>query len=432
MYTPAMSLTILVVGNGAREHALCWRLAQSPSTGSLICAPGNPGTAEYAENVPVRVSDIEDLTDLAAERNVDLVVVGPEAPLAIGLADRLRRRQIPVIGPSQAAAQIETSKHWAKQLMAEAGVPTARHVAVQSLPAALQAIHQFTYPVVIKADGLAAGKGVVIAGGYDEAVMALTAMLEEHSLGPASETVLIEEYLTGPEVSIMALTDGRSIKCLAPACDHKRVFDRDQGPNTGGMGAFAPTALVGADLTAEIEQTILRPVINAMQHRSTPMTGVLYAGLMLTERGPVVLEFNCRLGDPEAQVVLPLIDGDFAALCRAIAEGKLASTELRLIPGRAAVGVVIASAGYPGPFRTGLPIEGTKSADDHALVFHAGTGYDADQRLVTTGGRVLTVVGLGTSIPEAQLHAYAAAEQIQFEGAHYRRDIGTREAVTAR
>jgi phosphoribosylamine--glycine ligase len=424
-----MSLKILVVGSGGREHALCWRLAQSASTGSLICAPGNPGTAEYAENIPIRVSDIEDLTDLAVLREIDLVVVGPEAPLALGLADRLGRRQIPVFGPSQAAAQIETSKQWAKQLMAEAGVPTARYVAVQTLPAALQAIGQFTFPIVIKADGLAAGKGVVIAGGYDEAVMALTAMLEEHSLGPASETVLIEEHLTGPEVSILALTDGRTIKCLPPACDYKRVFDRDQGPNTGGMGAFAPTSRVDPDQLAEIERTILRPTIDTMVARGTPMQGVLYAGLILTERGPMVLEFNCRLGDPETQVVLPLIEGDFAALCLAVAKGTLASSQLRLIANRVAVGVVVAAAGYPGPYRTGLPIDGVPAATRHGLVFHAGTDLDADRRLVTAGGRVLNVVGMGASIPEAQLHAYAAAEQIQFEGAHYRRDIGARETV---
>ena len=424
-----MSTSILVVGNGGREHALCWRLAESPSAGQIICAPGNPGTAEIAENVPIRVSEIEDLTDLAVERAVDLVVIGPEAPLALGLADRLRAQGVPVVGPSQAAAQIETSKQWAKELMAEAGVPTARYVAVQDLADGMIALQQFTFPVVIKADGLAAGKGVVIVGSYEEAVMALTAMLEEHSLGPAAETVLIEEFLTGHEVSILALTDGEAIRVLTPSCDHKRAYEKDMGPNTGGMGAYAPTALVDQEALNKIEQTILRPAIDRMRERGTPMQGVLYAGLILTGRGPMVLEFNARFGDPEAQVVLPLIDGDFADLCLASATGRLGETSLHLITDHAAVGVVIASAGYPGPYRTGLPIGGLDEASGSALVFHAGTDRNIQGDLVTAGGRVLTIVGLGTTLPGAQINAYAAADQITFEGAFYRRDIGAREQI---
>jgi phosphoribosylamine--glycine ligase len=423
-----MSTKVLVVGNGGREHALCWRLAQSPSIGEIICAPGNPGTALLAENMPIRVTDIEQIVEVAVDRAVELVVIGPEAPLALGLADKLRRRQIPVFGPSQEAARIETSKQWAKELMAEAGVPTARYVAVRDLADGMIALQRFSYPVVIKADGLAAGKGVVITESYDEAVLVLTAMLEERSLGPAAETVLIEEFLTGPEVSILALTDGTSIRILTPSCDHKRAFDRDQGPNTGGMGAFAPTARVDDALLAEIERTILRPTIDTMRARGCPMQGVLYAGLMLTGSGPMVLEFNARFGDPETQVVLPLVDGDFAALCLATTTGTLGSTAVNLLPDRAAVGVVIASAGYPGPYRTGLPIAGLDTAVDEALVFHAGTTRNQRHDVVTAGGRVLTVVGMGTSIPEARLHAYAAAEQINFEGAFYRRDIGASES----
>jgi phosphoribosylamine---glycine ligase len=301
-------------------------------------------------------------------------------------------------------------------------------VAVRDLADGMIALQRFSYPVVIKADGLAAGKGVVIAESYDEAVLVLTAMLEERSLGPAAETVLIEEFLTGPEVSILALTDGTSIRILTPSCDHKRAFDRDQGPNTGGMGAFAPTARVDDALLAEIERTILRPTIDTMRARGCPMQGVLYAGLMLTGSGPMVLEFNARFGDPETQVVLPLVDGDFAALCLATTTGTLGSTAVNLLPDRAAVGVVIASAGYPGPYRTGLPIAGLDTAVDEALVFHAGTTRNQGHDVVTAGGRVLTVVGMGTSIPEARLHAYAAAEQINFEGAFYRRDIGASES----
>jgi len=427
-----MSMRILVVGSGGREHALCWRLAYSPSTESLYCTPGNPGTARYAENVPIRATDIDELTHFAVDREIDLVVVGPEAPLAVGLADRMRRRGIAVFGPSQDAARIETSKQWAKTLMKDAGVPTARYVAVRELSQALIALQQFSYPVVLKADGLAAGKGVVTVGSYEEAVWALTSMLEEHSLGPAAETVLIEEHLTGPEVSILALTDGDAIRILTPSCDHKRAFDRDQGPNTGGMGAYAPTGLVDRELLDRIEQTILRPTVDAMRARGCPMQGVLYAGLMLTERGPMVLEFNCRFGDPETQVVLPLIEGDFAELCLAVATGTLGRSDLHLISDRAAVGVVVASAGYPGPYRTGLPIAGLDAAAEDALVFHAGTDRNADGEIVTSGGRVLTIVGMGASIPEAQLHAYAAAEQISFEGAFYRHDIGAREHIHAR
>src|SRR6476661_3501298 len=427
-----MSMRILVVGSGGREHALCWRLAYSPSTESLYCAPGNPGTARYAENVPIRATDIGELTHFAVDREIDLVVVGPEAPLAVGLADRMRRRGIAVFGPSQDAARIETSKQWAKTLMKDAGVPTARYVAVRELSQALIALQQFSYPVVLKADGLAAGKGVVTVGSYEEAVWALTSMLEELSLGPSAETVLIEEHLTGPEVSILALTDGDAIRILTPSCDHKRAFDRDQGPNTGGMGAYAPTGLVDRELMDRIEQTILRPTVDAMRARGCPMQGVLYAGLMLTERGPMVLEFNCRFGDPETQVVLPLIEGDFAELCLAVATGTLGRSDLHLISDRAAVGVVIASAGYPGPYRTGLPIVGLDAAAEDALVFHAGTDRNADGEIVTSGGRVLTIVGMGASIPEAQLHAYAAAEQISFEGAFYRHDIGAREHIHAR
>jgi phosphoribosylamine--glycine ligase len=426
-----MSMKVLVVGNGGREHAICWRLAQSESVGSLICAPGNPGTAEIAENVPIRISDVEDMADLAREREVDLVIVGPEGPLALGLADRIRRHRIPVFGPSRAAAQIETSKLWAKQLMAAANVATARYVAVRDLTSGIMALGEFTFPVVIKADGLAAGKGVVVAPSRSEAILALTAMLEERTLGPAAETVLIEVCMEGPEVSIMALTDGISIRVLPVSCDHKRAFDRDQGPNTGGMGAYTPTSLVDSASLEQIEATILRPVVDTMRARSTPMQGVLYAGIMLTERGPMVLEFNCRFGDPETQVTLPLIAGDFGALCLAVAEESLGRTNPQVAAQGAAVSVVIASAGYPGPYRTGLPIAGLAAAAEHALIFHAGTDCDSQGKLVTAGGRVLNLVGQGATLAEARLHAYAAAEQISFEGSFYRRDIAAREHAQA-
>ncbi|MDQ2683132.1 MAG: phosphoribosylamine--glycine ligase, partial [Chloroflexota bacterium] len=343
-----MGMHILVVGNGGREHAICWRLAQCPSVDQITCAPGNPGTAEVAENVPISVGDIARLTTLAAERDVDLVVIGPEGPLAAGLADSIRAAGIPVFGPSRAAAQIETSKSWAKGVMTAAGVPTARYAAVSDFAEGLMALQSFSHPVVIKADGLAAGKGVVVTGHYEESVMALTALLEERSLGEAASTVVIEEFLTGSEVSILALTDGEAIRILTPSCDHKRALDGDRGPNTGGMGAYAPTSLVDVDLLNTIEQTILRPTVDAMRDAGNPMTGVLYAGLMLTADGPYVLEYNCRFGDPETQVVLPLLESDFGELCLATATGRLGEFDLRLIEDVSAVGVVMASGGYPG------------------------------------------------------------------------------------
>ena len=420
-------MNILVVGSGGREHALCWRLAQCPDIDRLVCAPGNAGTRLVAENIPVGQTDIDGLVNLALEMAADLVVIGPEAPLALGLADRLRAHDIPTFGPSQSAARIETSKTWAKDVMRDAGVPTARHVVVTDLPAGIMALGQFRFPLVIKADGLAAGKGVVIVNSYEEAVMALTALLEEHTLGDAASAVLIEEYLTGPEVSVFALTDGTAIRILSPACDHKRAYDRDKGPNTGGMGAYAPTTLVDGALLAMIEQTILEPTIRTMREMGCPMNGVLYAGLMLTEAGPKVLEFNARFGDPETQVVLPLLDGDFAALCLAVATGTLADYNVTFHANTSTVGVVMASGGYPGPFATGKPITGLDAASSDALIFHAGTNIAGNGDVVSSGGRVLTVVGVAPTLTEARLYAYAATEQIHFKGAFFRTDIGQRE-----
>ena len=311
-YTWRMDKCILVVGGGAREHALCWKLAQSPTVKRLLAAPGNPGIAEIAELLPIGQMDIAGLIFAAKEHAVDLVVIGPEAPLEIGLADELRAAGIPTFGPSKAAAQIETSKSWAKELMDRAHVPTAHYTTAEDLYSAMAALQDFAYPCVIKADGLAAGKGVVIVGAYEEAVMAVTALLDERSLGDAGSRIVIEECLTGPEVSIFAITDGTTIRVLPSACDHKRALDGDKGPNTGGMGAYAPTSLVDANLLDTIERTILAPVLNEMRQQGTPFIGVLYAGLMLTPDGPKVIEFNARFGDPEAQVVFPLVESDLA------------------------------------------------------------------------------------------------------------------------
>jgi phosphoribosylamine--glycine ligase len=424
-----MGMKILVVGGGAREHALVWKLAQSPLAEALYCAPGNAGTEALATNLPLRASDIDGIVAAARTHRIDLVVVGPEEPLALGIADRLRAEGVAVCGPSASATRIESSKAWAKALMMEANIPTARATVVTSVAEGLVASEQMGMPVVIKADGLAAGKGVVIANDRDEAYRVLSAFLEDRALGEAGATVVIEEYLTGQEVSVLALTDGETIVPLPPACDYKRVYDGDRGPNTGGMGAYAPPPAVDAALMAAIRETILEPTIRAMAVRGAPMQGVLYAGLMLTASGPKVLEFNARFGDPEAQVVLPILDADLVMLLDAVARGTLAEIAPPPPPARAAVGVVLASGGYPGPYQTGVPISGLDQVPEDVLVFHAGTRRAADGRIVTAGGRVLTVVGMGSDLASARERAYAGVEAISFEGAHWRRDIALREVA---
>jgi phosphoribosylamine--glycine ligase len=424
-------MRVLVVGGGAREHALLWKLAQSPRVAALLCAPGNAGTAELAENLPVRATDVEAVVRTAVEQRADLVVVGPEEPLAAGLVDRLQETGVRAFGPTRAAARIESSKSWAKGVMGDAGVPTARAAVARTLEEAIAALGNFSLPVVIKADGLAAGKGVVVVGNRDEAFHVLTTFLEDRALGEAAATVVIEEFLRGQEVSVLALTDGSTIVPLAPACDYKRAFDRDRGPNTGGMGAYAPPPAVDAALLATIQRTILEPTVRAMADRGVPMRGVLYAGLMLTEAGPKVLEFNARFGDPETQVVLPLLDADLAELLSAVADGTLVDVPPFPPPDRAAVGVVLASGGYPAPYRTGLPIEGLEAVPDDLLVFHAGTRRDEGGRVVTAGGRVLTVVGLGSDLAAARERAYAGVAALSFEESHHRSDIAA-SALPAR
>ncbi len=424
-----MGMKILVVGGGAREHALVWKLAQSPLAEALYCAPGNAGTEALATNLPLRASDIDGIVAAVRAHRIDLVVVGPEEPLALGIADRLRAEGVAVCGPSASATRIESSKAWAKALMMEANIPTARATVVTSVAEGLVASEQMGMPVVIKADGLAAGKGVVIANDSDEAYRVLSAFLEDRALGEAGATVVIEEYLTGQEVSVLALTDGETIIPLPPACDYKRVYDGDRGPNTGGMGAYAPPPAVDAALMATIRAAILEPTIRAMAARGAPVQGVLYAGLMLTASGPKVLEFNARVGDPEAQVVLPILDADLVMLLDAVARGTLAAIAPPPQPVRAAVGVVLASGGYPGPYQTGVPISGLDRVPEDVLVFHAGTRRGADGRIVTAGGRVLTVVGTGPDLASARERAYAGVEVITFEGAQWRRDIALREVA---
>ncbi|MHB8645938.1 MAG: phosphoribosylamine--glycine ligase [Thermomicrobiales bacterium] len=422
-----MTSRVLIVGSGAREHALAWKVAQSPACADLIVAPGNAGTARAFRNVAVPVTDIEGIVALATSERIDLVVVGPEEPLARGLADALRAREIPCFGPGQDGALIESSKAWTKDLLHHANVPTAHAQRFSDLERALPALEEVSYPVVIKADGLAAGKGVTICATRREADTAVRASLEG-AFGAAGQMVLIEEFLTGDEVSVLALVDGETVVPLLPARDHKRIGEGDTGPNTGGMGAYAPTTLVDEAMLARIMDEILRPTARALVERGIAYRGVLYAGLILTTDGPKVIEYNCRFGDPETQVILPLLDADLLALCAATTQGRLASVAetVRWHDG-ACVGVVLASGGYPGTYPTGLPITGLDDLDPAALVFHAGTKHDDNGRIVTRGGRVLTVTAVAPTLREARDRAYTNAQRIHFDGITYRRDIAARE-----
>jgi phosphoribosylamine--glycine ligase len=421
-----VAVRVLVVGGGGREHAMAWKLAQSSVVGEVICAPGNPGMEAIGECVPVPVSDIDGLVRLAIERRVDLVAVGPEDPLAAGLADRLEAAGVPVFGHSAAAARIESSKSWSKGFMAEVGIPTARSLAVHDLESGTRAIDEIGGggPVVIKADELMAGKGVVVASDRAEAVAAL----EERLAGAHYRPVVIEERLEGPEVSLLLLTDGTDYRMLAPSCDHKRAYDGDLGPNTGGMGVYTPTSRIDAGLMARIEREIVEPAVREMAERGHPLRGVLYPGLMLTADGPKVIEFNARFGDPETQVVLPTTVGDLGEWALAVANGTLGTTPQPEQHG-AAVGVALASGGYPGSYATGFPISGLDAlaGDLEVLVFHAGTKRSDSGEIVTGGGRVMTVVGLGADLSSAREKAYAAAGEISFEGMMLRSDIAARE-----
>jgi phosphoribosylamine--glycine ligase len=419
-------MNVLVVGSGAREHALVWKLAASSRVGQLFCAPGNAGTDALGENLPVGVNDFDGLSREIEARGIDLVVVGPEDPLSRGLTDHLQARGHLVFGPSAAGARIESSKHWAKEIMRAKGVPTAHAIACHSLPDALDAVYDAPLPLVVKADGLAAGKGVVVCETRAEAEAALRSMMAEGVLGEAASTVLIEEYLTGTEVSLLAVTDGEAVLPLLPACDYKRAGDGDTGPNTGGMGAYTPPGSVDAELVTTLLRDVIVPTVAGMTEQGLTYRGVLYAGLMLTPSGPQVLEFNCRFGDPETQVILPLLDADLVTLCEATARGELAAHPgLDWFPG-ACVGVVLASGGYPGTYTSGHVISGLDALPGDAIVFHAGTTRRGTE-VVTAGGRVLTAVGRGADLAAAREQAYATARAIGFQGVYYRTDIALRE-----
>lgn len=422
-----MGYRVLVIGKGGREHAVCWKLAQSSVVDALYCAPGNPGIAAHATCLPVQPMDTDGIIAAARDYRIDLVVVGPEDPLATGLTDALESSGFLVAGPVQDAALLESSKTFANEVMAAANVPTARSITVHERDAGVHAIRDLInqHGVVVKADGLAAGKGVVVADDAQMAIAALDAMMIEGSFGEAGRTIVIEERLVGPEVSIICLSDGTTIWPLRTSCDYKRAFENDRGPNTGGMGNYTPTNIVDNAMLARIEREILQPTISEMARRGTPMKGVLFAGLMICDGDPKVIEFNCRFGDPEAQVVLPTLDADLGVLLHAVATGELSQLE-RPISSGAAVGVILASEGYPESSTKGKVITGLEDVRD-ALVFHNGTDWQGDQ-VVTAGGRVLCIVGQGGSIAEARDIAYQAVDQIRFDGAWKRGDIALREA----
>ena len=418
-------MKVLIVGSGAREHALAWRITQSPNLTRLWVAGGNAGTTRLAENMEIRSSDVDALVAAAQDTSADLVVVGPEAPLALGLVDRLDLLGIPVFGPSQAAAQIEASKGFALNLMQDAGVPCPEFHIFSNQTNALDHLKSHPGPVVVKADGLAAGKGVLLCQDSEEGALAIRECMSDRAFGEAGDTVVLEEYLTGPEISVFAFCDGENLSPLVAACDYKRLEDGNIGPNTGGMGSFAQPDLWDSKLAAQVESTIMQPVLQAMTNRGTPYKGVLYAGLMLTEFGPKVLEFNCRLGDPETQVVIPLLASDPLELMMACAQGNLSKTDV-LWDNKSYVGVVMVSGGYPGEFQTGFEISGLDDdGPEHTMVFQAGTKLGPGGTSLTAGGRVLTVVGGGDNIESAKERAYSRLERISFQGAQWRRDISS-------
>lgn len=422
---------LLVVGSGAREHALVAALRDDPDVARVVCAPGNAGIAREprVRTVPVDTSDPARILALAESEGADLTVVGPEQPLADGAADVFAAGGRLLFGPTRMAARLESSKAFAKAFMARRSIPTARFEVCVDEASALDAVRgdRFGFPVVVKADGLAAGKGVTVAPDRPAAEAAVRAAMIDRRFGAAGATVVIEECLTGPEVSCFVICDGRRGLALPPAQDHKRAYDGDAGPNTGGMGAFAPSPLVGSDLAARIEREIIAPTIDGLREEGCEYRGVLYAGLMLTDDGPKVIEFNVRFGDPEAQVILPMVKSGLARVLRAAAAGDLGDATWQ-VEDSPHLGVVMASGGYPGSYRKGLPIAGLgdAAARPGVRVFHAGTRIDETGNIVTNGGRVLTVVGRGAHWKEAVDRAYGAVALIGFEGSHARTDIGRR------
>jgi phosphoribosylamine--glycine ligase len=417
---------VLIVGSGGREHALAWALGRSAAAPDLYAAPGNPGIAELATPVPIGPTDVDALLAFARDERIDLAVVGPEAPLAAGIVDRFEAAGLRIFGPSRAAARLEASKGFAKEFLARHRIPTARFRVCASREEAAAALGSFPLPVVLKADGLAAGKGVVIAPSREEALGVLDDFFVRRVFGDAGSRVVVEEFLAGEEASLFAVTDGERFLSLVPAQDHKRAGDGDTGPNTGGMGAYAPTPFLSGDLLRVAEERILAPTLAGMRAEGTPYRGLLYAGLMVTEEGPRVIEFNCRFGDPETQAVLRLLDHDLLALLDESARGRLTREGRAMALPGAAICLVLASGGYPGLHQIDFPIDGLEELPGEGVVlFHAGTKRAA-AGIVTAGGRVLNVTAVGKDLTEARDRAYLAAARIHFDGITYRKDIGAR------
>lgn len=416
-------MKILVIGSGGREHALTWKLSKSPKAEALYVLPGNPGCEEIAEKVDIAQGNQEEILRFCLEKGIDLAVIGPEQPLVDGLADVLTKAGIAVFGPSAAAARIEGSKSFSKDLMAKYGIPTARYKVFTDCDAAKAFVKELGLPIVIKADGLAAGKGVIIPNTMEEAMEALTSIMEDERFGKAGSSVVIEEFMKGEEVSVLAFTDGKTVIPMISSQDHKRVFDGDQGPNTGGMGTYAPAPLMNEILADRIQKEILEPVIAAMQKENCPFKGCLYAGLMVDDNKPKVVEFNARFGDPETQVVLPLLASDLAEIMLACAKGNLAAQEIKWSD-ESAVCVVICAGGYPNKYNSGDEITGIEDVIKAGCqVFQAGTKKEQG-KTVTAGGRVLGVVAKGDTLESAIAKVYENIDKIKFKGAFYRRDIG--------
>ncbi|MFH1347733.1 MAG: phosphoribosylamine--glycine ligase [Candidatus Margulisiibacteriota bacterium] len=424
-------MKILVIGSGGREHALVWKISQSPKVDKIYCAPGNAGTVEFAENVAIKADDVQALKKFALEKKIDLTVVGPEIPLVAGIVDIFEKEGLKVFGPCQGAALIEGSKVFSKQFMVKYEIPTAQAGIFDNPKEAIDYINVMGAPIVVKADGLAAGKGVIVCKTKEEAISAVKLIMEKKEFGKAGDKVIVEECLKGEEASIIAFTDGKSVIPLASSQDHKRVYDNDEGPNTGGMGAYSPAPIVTDRLMEEIDVNVLRPFVSGMKQEGTPYKGVIYAGIMVTKDGPKVLEFNCRFGDPETQPIMMRMKSDIVPIFEAIVEEKL-NDKLIEWNEKAAVCVVLASGGYPGKYDKGIPITGIDKVDqlENAYVFHAATKLKSSElraessEIVTAGGRVLGVTALGDGIKFAIQNAYRAVSLINFKNMHYRKDIG--------
>ncbi|MFZ5801938.1 MAG: phosphoribosylamine--glycine ligase [Candidatus Omnitrophota bacterium] len=420
-------MKVLVIGSGGREHAIAWKVSQSPLLRKLYAAPGNAGIEEIAECHPIKADDIEGLCHFAKTRSIDLTIVGPEAPLVAGIVDRFQKEGLPIFGPSQQAAMLEGSKAFAKEKMSRFGIPTADYQIFSHMNEAKQYVIEAEMPIVIKADGLAAGKGVVICENSKEAVTAITQMMGEGVFGNAGKQIVVEQLLRGEEISILAICDGEKMIPLASAQDHKRAYDHDRGPNTGGMGAYSPCPQIPDSLVEESVRVSILPMLQGMAREGMPYRGILYAGLMLTKEGPYVLEYNCRMGDPETEAILPRLRSDLLQAMAEVAAGHLTTTQLTWDE-RACMTVVIASGGYPGHFEKGYEVQGLEALKgrDDLMVFHAGTGRRTDGRVVTQGGRVFAVSALGKSLKTASELVYQEIDKINFQEKFFRRDIGRR------